>query len=171
MQETGEPAVVAAQRSDGQKHRDGRSVFSNVRPLALLESFPIGAMGKDVEAAEPLSELALKPVCVLLELLRAMQIDHRPLPDHLGGSVAEHPLRSGVENGDGSFRVSGDDRHAGRCVEHRFSLGVGSGELLLRHFSLRDVVREALEQCCPAGITHRVRVDLHPKRRPVFLLP
>ena len=75
-----------------------------------------------------------------------MQIGDRPTSDDVRSRVAEHALRSRVEDGDESFSVCGNDRHSRGGVEHCFALSVCRRELLLGDLSLGDVVDETLEQ-------------------------
>src|SRR5207244_7840557 len=112
--ESGEPSILTARSGHGEKDGNRRPVFFHVGPFALLESFTIGAMCEDVEAAEAKTEFALQPIGVLLELFRTMQIGDRTPSDDVCGRVAERALRSRVEAGDDSFGVGGAGPHAGR---------------------------------------------------------
>ena len=150
----------------------GSPSLRDVGPLALFESFARGAADEDVEAAEFFAELEGQPRArAATSSVSTMQLGDVARADDVGGGVAEHPLRAGVEDGDDAVRVGGDDGDARGGVEHRFALRVRGGDLLLGQLALGDVEDESFEDLGAFVQIDGVRVELHPDRRAVFLAP
>ncbi|MCW0415775.1 hypothetical protein NB689_001529 [Xanthomonas sacchari] len=119
-QVAGEFALSGADRRDHQAHLAGRAVAAHIRPLADFGTIALGLLHEHTETFHRMPQLGGQHRAAGGHLLGQVERAGRQRADHVLAAVTEQALGAGVEQGDGTVAVGGDDRHFRGGAQHAF---------------------------------------------------
>ena len=163
--------VVVGNTGDRQAHLALAAVLAHVGPGAYVRLALAWFMEEQFQPLDWLTDLGAKLTAALVHLAWQVKLHGRDLADYLLTAVAQQSLGTGIEQGNHTVRVGGDNGDFGRGVDHGAQVAARLAHLLAGAYFGADIaVDTAHGQSSARGVAlGHLALTLNPDPAPIAM--